>query len=68
MRTLDTLRELEKDTFNKSYNMRSLAKDKNAKKNKSFELIEKQNEIYKKHSFYKGLLKYWKEEKKNENK
>lgn len=66
MKTLETLKELEREAFDKSFNLRAIAIDEKTKAKKSFELRKKQDEIYKKHGFYKNLLKHWKEVE-NEN-
>jgi len=62
MSTLKVLKELEVKFFESAMKLRSIPFDKNIKSyEKRIKLRKQQDEIYKKHRFYKGLLKYWRD-------
>lgn len=68
MSTLKTLKEQEIKTFEGAIKLRTIPFDKNVKDfNKRQKLREQQDDMYNKNKFYKGLLKHWKEENKDEN-
>lgn len=64
MSTLKVLKELEIKTFENAMKLRNIPFDVNIKSyEKRKKLQQRQDEIYKQHKFYKGLIKHWKEEK-----
>ena len=68
MNTLNEIKKREIETFESSIKLRNIPFDKNVKDfNKRQKLREQQDDMYNKNKFYKGLLKHWKEEDKNEN-
>ena len=67
MSTLKSLKELERETFNKGNQLRKVPLDLNVKNTKeSYKIIEQQKELEKKYKFCWGLIRSIEKEKENE--